>query len=214
MNPIVAVIFDFDGVIVDTEQFHAEAWYKTFLGRGLAVSKKECLPAIELEDHLFAAQIFSRLQLKDEPKAWVCKKQEIFQDLLGQVKIYPGLINLVQALVPQYRLAIVSSAWTANIETVIQNAGLKEFFTVLIGKEDVALHKPAPDGYLKAAQLLGVKPQSCTVFEDSATGISSAKAAGMRCIGVAHRGNPEQLKQADRIVPNLVNTADLLNLIC
>ena len=207
-----AVIFDFDGVIVNTEQFHADAWYKTFQEQGLPVSRADCLPAVELEDHLFATQALNRLAIQDDPKAWVRLKQLIFQTLLDQVQIYPGLIDLAQALAPRCQLAIVSSAWVENIEKVIKRAGLFDLFRVLVGKEDVVAHKPAPDGYLLAARRLGVNPKDCTVFEDSPTGIRSAKAAGMRCIGVAHRGNPEQLNEADLIVPNLVDTAYLLKL--
>ncbi len=208
-----AVIFDFDGVIVNTGQFHADAWYKTFRDQGLVLSLKDCLPAVELEDHLFAAQVLNRLAIKDDPKVWVKQKQLVFQTLLDQVQIYPGLIELAQALAPRCQLAIVSSAWVENIAKVIKRAGLFDSFRVLVGKEDVTVHKPAPDGYLLAARRLGVSPRDCTVFEDSPTGIRSAKAAGMRCIGVAHRGNPKQLKEADLIVPDLMDTAHLLKLI-
>ncbi len=208
-----AVIFDFDGVIVNTEQFHANAWHKTFKDQGLPVSREDCLPAVELEDHLFAAQVLDRLAVKDDPRAWVRQKQLVFQTLLDQVQIYPGFSELAQALAPQCQLAIVSSAWVENIEKVIKRAGLFDLFRVLIGKEDVTAHKPSPEGYLLAARRLGVSPKDCVVFEDSPTGIRSAKAAMMRCIGVAHRGNPKQLKEADLIVPNLVDTAYLLKLI-
>lgn len=208
-----AVIFDFDGVIVNTEQFHADAWHKTFQDQGLPVSREDCLPAVELEDHLFAAQLLDRLAIKDDPRAWVRQKQLVFQTLLDQVQIYPGFIELAQALAPHFKLAIVSSAWVENIAKVIKRADLFDSFHVLIGKEDVVAHKPAPDGYLLAARRLGANPEHCTVFEDSPTGIRSAKAAGMRCIGVAHRGKPGQLKEADMIVPDLVDTACLLKLI-
>ncbi|MGI6648305.1 MAG: HAD family hydrolase [Bacillota bacterium] len=208
-----AVIFDFDGVIVDTQQFHADAWEKTFQEHGLTVSREQCLPAIELEDHVFAAGLLKSLGCEEDPRKWVYRKQFVFRTLLSQIKIYPGVIQLVQQLAPHFKLAIVSSAWIENIETVTRSAGIIHLFTILVGKETVSIHKPAPDGYLKAAKLLGIEPQNCTVIEDSPSGIRSAKAAGMRCIGVAHRNNLEQLKEADLVVPNLIETEAVLKLI-
>ena len=208
-----AVIFDFDGVIVDTQQFHADAWEKTFQEHGLTVSREQCLPAIELEDHVFAAGLLKSLGWEEDPRKWVYRKQLVFRTLLSQIKIYPGVIELVQQLAPHFKLAIVSSTWLENIVTVTRSAGITHLFTILVGKETVSIHKPAPDGYLKAAKLMGIEPQYCTVIEDSPSGIRSAKAAGMRCIGVAHRNNLEQLKEADLIVPNLIDTEAVLKLI-
>ena len=208
-----AVIFDFDGVMVDTESYHAEAWEITFRNQGLAVTREQCFPAVELEDHVFVSAVLQDLGIKADPREWVREKQAVFRQLLDQIKVYPGVVELVQALALKYPLAIVSSAWTENINTLIHQVGLKSHFSVIVGKETVSVHKPAPDGYLKAAELLKLPPSNCVVLEDSPSGIRSAKAAGMKCIGVAHRQNPEQLQEADHVVPNLVNTQNLLQLL-
>lgn len=214
MDAKPAVIFDFDGVLFDTDTLHAQSWLKTFQAGGLSVTYQDCLPAIKMEDHHFAQQIFTGLGLTEQPAEWVRRKQDVYRDMFRQkLRIFPGAAALVERLAGRYPLAIVSSTWRENQELATTAAGIREFFQFFVGKEDVTSYKPDPEGYLTAARLLRTTPAHCFVFEDSPRGIAAAKAAGMKCCGVAHKRDVKELAAADLVVPNLLDTDRLVQLV-
>ena len=99
--------------------------------------------------------------------------------------------------------AIVSSTPRANIEVMLQSLGLWEMFEVIVGEEDATRGKPDPEGFLTAAQRLGVPPEACVVIEDAPEGIAAGKAAGTRCIGVTTTRPADRLSEADLVVDTL-----------
>lgn len=180
-----AVIFDVDGVLVDSEGMSCGAWLPVLGRRGIAVRLadienfigqsdravldhfRRLYPAADLGDHLI-----------DE------KEQEFFEAARGRLRAFPGLKPVLRKLesgaVP---LAVASSGRHRKIRFSLRTAGLEGFFDVVCSASDVARGKPAPDLFLRAAGLLGVEPGTCSVVEDSVPGIAAAKAAGMQALG-------------------------------
>ena len=109
------------------------------------------------------------------------------QLLKNSPRLFPGVVELIQRLRGSARLAVVSSTWRENIQTVLAVTGLADSFDVIVGKEDVTMVKPAPDAYQLALKRLRLVARSTVAVEDSSTGPTSARAAGIRVIAVGHR---------------------------
>ena len=205
MMPTLAVLFDFDGVIADTENVHIAAWERTFGLMGWAVSPEDCALAAELDDRAFLRGLFDAKNVDNgDVEGWVARKQETTLAMLRDCpRVYPGARELATLMAREARLAIVSTTWRANIETVLDASGLRESFRTIVGKEDVTRPKPDPQGYRLALKLLKVKPEDALALEDSATGLAAARAAGLRAIAVGHRSPPGPWCEGFEFVPNL-----------
>ncbi|WP_435021506.1 HAD family hydrolase [Tundrisphaera sp. TA3] len=187
--PTRAVLFDFDGVIADTENVHVAAWQRTFGALGWDESEEACLRAMEVDDRQFLAEVFARRGIEGgDVEGWVRRKQDLTLSLLADApRIYPGVAELVARLKEYARLAVVSTTWRANVEAVLRSAGLLDVFPIIIAKEDVAAPKPDPEGYRLALARLGLDAEDAAALEDSPTGLAAARAAGLRAVAVGHR---------------------------
>lgn len=187
--PPRAILLDFDGVIAETENHHVVAWQRTLSALGWLVADEVAARSAEVDDREFLVDLFTERGVPtDRVDDWVARKQELTVQLLGLApRVYPGIVELVEALRHKARLAVVSGTWRANIAAVLGAAGLTGAFDAIIGKEDVKLRKPDPEAYLVALKKLRLSPRSAVAIEDSPTGLSSARAAGIRCIAVGHR---------------------------
>jgi beta-phosphoglucomutase len=208
-----AVVFDFDGVIVDSEPLHFQALRESLLPEGIAISRDEYYArylafddrgAIRrvLEDHGIVADV-------DRLDRIARRKVSGFAGVLEHVTFFPGVRELVRALAAEVPLGIASGARHAEIDEILTAGGLRGPFSVIVGADDVARTKPDPAPYLAAARQLGafapgLTPGDCLAFEDSVPGIASAVAAGMRVVGVAHSYPPATLRTAHRVVESLV----------
>jgi beta-phosphoglucomutase-like phosphatase (HAD superfamily) len=208
-----AVVFDFDGVIVDSEPLHFQALRESLLPEGIAISRDEYYArylafddrgAIRrvLEDRGIAADV-------DRVERIAGRKVGGFAGVLEHVTFFPGVRELVRALAAEMPLGIASGARHAEIDEILTAGGLREPFSVIVGADDVPRTKPDPAPYLTAARELGafapgLTPGQCLAFEDSLPGIASAVAAGMRVVGVAHSYPPAALRTAHRVVESLV----------
>ena len=190
--PPRAVLFDFDGVLADTENLHVAAWERTFGAMGWSVDPEACARAAEEDDRAFLAGVFGgRGVLDGDVEGWVRRKQALTVAMLADSpRVYPGVERLVRRLAGSCRLAVVSGTWRENVEVVLRAAGLAEAFAFVVGKEDVEAPKPDPAGYRLALGRLGLKPSQVIALEDSATGLAAARAAGLRPVAVGHR-HPE-----------------------
>jgi HAD superfamily hydrolase (TIGR01509 family) len=185
-----AFLFDFDGVIAETENHHVAAWQRTLSFMGVQVPDEVAMRAADVDDHEFLTDVFAERGIPaDKLDAWVRRKQELTVELLRHApRVYPGVVEVVRALRGRARLAIVSGTWRENIEAVLQAAGLADAFDLIVAKEDVTRRKPDPEAYLLALKKLRRSPRSVLVLEDSPSGISSARAAGIdRIVAVGHR---------------------------
>lgn len=181
-----AAIFDVDGLLVNTEPLHAEAFVRTFADFGLSLTIEEFRQAITLGGGN-TRQL--HLSLGGDSAKWdevIATKHAAFAPLLEQKgRVMPGVVELLQSLreagVPT---AVATSARRRSLEIIGERFGLLRYFDASVTYEDVRVDKPEPDAFLLAASQLGAQPSHCVVFEDSARGVLAANRAGMKCVAV------------------------------
>jgi beta-phosphoglucomutase family hydrolase len=199
-----AVLWDLDGVLVDSTRFHYEAYRKLLAECGREIGFDEFRNLFGLRNDAILRRLFGELP-PAEVQRLADRKEEFFRELIaGKVEALPGAAGLARRLreagVP---MAIVSSTPRANIDLILGSLGLADAFDTVIAAEDARRGKPHPEGFLAAAERLDLPPQDCVVLEDAPEGIEGGKAAGMRCIGVATTRPPERLSEADLVVGGL-----------
>jgi HAD superfamily hydrolase (TIGR01509 family) len=187
--PPTAVLFDFDGVIADTENHHIAAWQRTLSALGWQVPDEVAARAAEVDDREFLRGLFAQQGIDDgDLDGWVRKKQVLTIALLhDSPRVYPGVIELVAGLRGRARMAVVTGTWRENVESVLSGVGLSNAFDLIVAKEDVAAVKPHPEAYLLALRKLNVPGALALAIEDSPAGLTAARAAGIGCIAVGHR---------------------------
>jgi beta-phosphoglucomutase len=207
-----AAIFDFDGVIVNSEPLHYRALRDSLVPEGFTITPEEYEQQylaytdreairIALETHGQPAD-GARVELVAERKA------RLFDAIIGEVAFFDGSRELVRELASQMPVAIASGALRGEIEHILSVGGLREAFATIVGADDVSQGKPHPEPYLTAmahlqADTPGLRAAECLVIEDSMAGIAAGLAAGMRVLGVAHSYPPEKLSAAHKVVPSL-----------
>jgi HAD superfamily hydrolase (TIGR01509 family) len=211
--PLEAAVFDFDGVLVDSEPLHFRALRDALRTEGVSITEGEYWSIYLAYDDRGAI----RLALEqhgvpvdaDRVERLAAAKVERFAALLPEVAVFPGARELVRALAAEVPLAIASGARHEEIVKVLGATGLADAFGVVVGAEDAPRTKPDPAPYAEAARLLRARvpalaPGDCLAIEDSMPGIASARAAGMKVLGVAHSYPAEKLTAAHRVVDSLV----------
>lgn len=209
-----AVIFDFNGIIVDDEPIHFELFQKVFAEEGIDLTKDAYYARyLGFDDRgAFSFGYHEHQRELSDAKlvALIERKAVYYQDAIrNQVAIFPGVKALVASLADQLPLAVASGALRNEIETILATAGLIQHFRVIVSAEDVERGKPEPDIFLKALAALngqGVKPiqpSECVVIEDSKEGIKGARRAGMKCLAVTNSHPAELLGEANTIVTSL-----------
>jgi beta-phosphoglucomutase len=200
-----AILWDLDGVLVNSMDFHYRAYSEVLAQRGVKLSREKYLKEmIGLRNYTILRRVLGDLP-GEEILRLAEQKEEAFRRLVrGQVKPLPGAAELVRrAGDERIKQAIVSSTPRANIELMLQSLGLYECFEVIVGEEDAERGKPDPEGFRVAASRLVILPAGCVVVEDAPEGIAGGKTAGMRCIGVTTTRPAEKLSQADLVVESL-----------
>jgi len=205
---IKAIIFDLDGVIVDTAVFHYQAWKKlaNSMGFDLTETQNERLKGISrLESLDILLEIGKTDAISDEEKQQLAtSKNEWYRENILKMTpkdILPGVKNFLQELKKaHYKIAIGSSS--KNAGTILERIGLENYFDAVVDGTKISRSKPDPEVFLKGAQELNIPPEQCLVFEDAESGIEAAKNAGMKTIGV---GKPENLPKADKVIPGFQN---------
>jgi beta-phosphoglucomutase len=187
--PARALLFDFDGVIADTENIHIAAWQRVFGMMGWEATDESCAPAVEMDDRVFLARIFDEKKIVggDVP-GWVLRKQKVTLDLMADSpRVYPGIAELLAWARGRFKLGVVTTTWRDNVTTVLRASGLLASIDLIVAKEDVVATKPAPEPYKLAVKSLGVPARSTVAFEDSPDGLASARGAGLCTVAVGHR---------------------------
>jgi len=210
-----AVLFDFDGVIADTENLHIAAWERTFAAMGREVSAERCKTAVELDDRRFLEAIFDEWDVEEaDVDGWLERKQDLTSALLDDApRLHRGVKELVERLRGRVTLGVVSTSRRRDIEAVLAATGLRDAFELIVGKEDVERPKPDPDPYLKALERLGPPASEAVALEDSPTGLAAAQAAGVRAIAVGHGRGPGPWAGDAPFLPNLEATETVLNVL-
>jgi beta-phosphoglucomutase family hydrolase len=199
MKIMYAVIFDMDGVLVDNAHYHERAFAEYFSQYGITLAPEMFGRGNEeLMAELFPNESEERRrELADGKEA--CYRQ-IYEP---HIKPVAGLVKFLEELKANgIPVAAGSSAPVENIDFVLDKLQIRDYFDVVVVAAMVRRAKPAPDIYLKAAELLNVKPENCIVFEDALAGIQAARTAGMKVVGVATSLPKDRLTETDRIVNN------------
>ncbi len=202
-----AVIFDLDGVIIDSEPFHWEVNKKIFRDLGIDVSPEEYQNYIGVSNTNMWAELKKKHRLPQSVKQLVALQVSGNIDFMQREDFKPidGVLALIHDLsMENISLGLAYSSPYTVINIVLSAFGIKRFFDAIVSGEDFQNGKPAPDIFLKAAELLNVSPGCCVVIEDSAHGASAAMAAGMKCIGLASGNSGGQnLTKANLIIRSL-----------
>jgi beta-phosphoglucomutase family hydrolase len=192
-----ALIFDMDGVLVDSNPFHIEKW-KALLDEHRIPYDSGQLPAQILGKRNDAAfRIFFGAALNDEDCRRLSEELETTfrRAFAPHARPLPGLGRLIaECHAAGLPMAVASSAMSKNVEFVVDALGFRPYFRLLVSGDEVRHPKPEPEIYLQAAARLGQKPQACVAFEDSFVGVEAAKRAGMKCVAVASTFPLEDLK--------------------
>ncbi len=214
MIQIKAVLFDMDGLMVDTEPLHLQAFNFALEKFGKYLTEEENTKRyIGTPDIDGARDMVARYNLPISVSELLKVKQDKSREFLKKsLNPEPGLIELLNNLKKNgYKVAIASSSSLENIKTVIESLGVKEVIDQLASAEEVKEGKPAPDVYLLAAEKLGVKPEECLVLEDAPKGVQAGKAAGMKVFAVPSQYTKGQdFSQADKVLGSLSEVFDLM----
>jgi HAD superfamily hydrolase (TIGR01509 family) len=201
-SKIRAVIFDMDGVLVDSEPLINAAAIAMFREKGLLVQPEDFLPFVGAGEDRYIGGVAEKYHFPlDVPEA-KRRTYEIYLDLVpSRLQAFPGAVEFVHACRDAGLLiAVASSADRIKVNANLQKMGLpREFWDAVVWAEDVENKKPAPDIFLSAAKKLGVRPSDCVVIEDAVNGVQAAHAAGMMCIAVAQTFPADRLQDADLI---------------
>jgi HAD superfamily hydrolase (TIGR01509 family) len=210
-----AIIFDMDGVLVDSEPFHVQIEKQQFELNNLTISEQEHHRYMGVASDVMWRDIALRhaLPLEVETLIEQNKSESIrFFSSLEQIPLMPGVKEVLETLHQKgFPLAVASSSFHEIIELILERTGLRSYFLQVVSSKEAGKSKPEPDVFLLAARKLGVAPSYCLVIEDSFNGIKAAKAAGMRCIAFTGPGaNPEAQKQADERISDFGQLLALL----
>jgi len=203
-----AVLWDLDGVLVDTAPFHFQAWQELFQSLGKGFAEVDFRRTFGLRNDAILGDILGELT-PTEIERLAQKKEELYrQKIEGRVTAIPGAMGLLRRLQQRGRKsAIVSSTTRENVRVVLGSLGLEGAFEAVVAEEDAPKGKPDPQGFLVAAEKLGVAASECVVIEDAPGGVEAAKRAGMRCIGVTTSRPRGGLAAADLVVDSLEEAA-------
>lgn len=211
-----AIVFDFDGVLADSEPLHLATLQEVLSALGVTLTREDYYANFlgytdeDVFRHLAARHGWDL----DAGKlaALIAQKSVLFDDAVASGNVlYPGAAACVERLARAFPLGIASGALRHEIEQVLAGAGLARRFRFIVAAGDTMNSKPAPDPYQRAAELHGVAPSACVAIEDSRWGIQSAKAAGMKCVGITNTYPASELSAADAVVATLSEfTEDLI----
>lgn len=214
---IKCIIFDMDGVLINTEPLHFQIWKQVFAEHGLEIQHEKYKGCIGSTNDFLLNLIYQNygVDFRNTPgiKERFCEiKDEYIRN--GNIPGIPGVPAVISALRQKgYKMAVASSSMQMYIDACTRIIGVNQYFDLLFSAESVPNPKPAPDVFLAVAEKIGMKPEECLVVEDSRNGSLAAKAAGMFCMGFANPDSGDQdLSAADKIFypfEKLIETANL-----
>jgi len=204
-SKLEAVLWDLDGVIADTADYHYRAWGDIFNEKGATFTREDFMRHFgQRHDTIIRFALGNDIP-PDEFKVITERKQQEYRRLVAEnIRPLPGAIELIKSLNNhRIKTAIASSAPLENIEIIIRGLGIEDCFQAIAWGTEVPEGKPSPQIFLLAAKKLGVEPGNCVVLEDAIAGVAAAKEAGMKCIAVTNSHPISSLRKADLIVSTL-----------
>jgi beta-phosphoglucomutase family hydrolase len=212
MAKLAGLLWDLDGVLVDTSELHYRSWQEALTEHDVELSRAEFRETFGMNNAGILRRLLGERYSAELYRQISEKKESAFRDSLkGNVALLPGaralLIAAREAGISQ---AIASSAPLANIQALVDELRFAEFFDALVSGAEMP-GKPNPDVFLEAARRIDAPASSCLVIEDAVAGVQAAHRAGMKCLAVTTTNSRQDLAEADRIVDSLeaVGVADL-----
>jgi HAD superfamily hydrolase (TIGR01509 family) len=212
MTPFRAIIFDMDGVLLDSEPLHNKAWETLFAELGHGHDH-----GLDFDNYIGVTDriLFRDFQQATRlPVAYEELRHRKFDHLVRflreQKPVFPELHQLLPDLRRHYQLAVATNSSHRFINIAMEITGLRDQFQTIVSGEDIQELKPAPEIYITAARRLGFAPEACCAIEDSPTGIRAAQAAGMKCIGLSTSLPAAKLAEADWVMKDHTEVRQLL----
>ncbi len=212
---IDAVIFDLDGVLLQTEELWDEVRETLAGDRGARYDEEAQRAMMGMSSPEWSRYMHEELGVPEAPEAIsALVVRELEARYRRRLPLISGAVEAVERLAERWPLGLASSSNRELIDTALELSGLDRLLRATVSSEEVARGKPSPDVYLEAARRLGVAPARCAAVEDSHSGISSARAAGMRVVAIPNASYPpgeEALAEADLVLPSVRDlTADAI----
>jgi beta-phosphoglucomutase len=214
---IKAVLFDLDGVLVSTDEYHYRSWLKLskeerfdffdheFNHQFRGIARMECVEIL--------TRASSRTFTREQKEELADRKNRYFAELLEAVspdELLPGALDALREL-RQRSIKVAVASNSRNTKTIIRRVGIEQYLDAIVDGHDIKNNKPDPEPFLLAAKRVAVPPANCLVVEDAVAGIEAARRAGMKALGI---GTKERLPNADIVVPDLsaISVEKLLSL--
>ncbi len=212
-----AIIFDMDGLMIETEHLQSRAFEQVLAEYGISpeLHADGTVHQVGVSAHDNFVAMKEKYRLDADIDELLHKKQKIYREILsGNITPKPGLLSLLEKLAQKkVTVAVASSSSVDDIMFILKTLGVEKYFTVIVSGESVPRHKPAPDIFIEAARQLNVHPENCVVLEDSQSGVEAAKAAHMKVIVVPNQFTKSQdFRSANVVVTSLekIDTAQIL----
>ena len=203
---IEAVLFDMDGVLVDSEAYIREAAIRMFAEKGYGVSEEDFMPFTGMGENRYLGGVAEKHQIPFELEKDKRRTYEIYADLVkGKLKPLEGVKEFIyNCIFKNLRLAVASSADPVKVHINLEEIGLdRSLFQAIVTGLDIEHKKPSPDIFLKAAELLNVEPANCLVVEDAISGVEAGKSAGAKVLALKTSFSAEELANADWVTDTL-----------
>jgi HAD superfamily hydrolase (TIGR01509 family) len=207
---IKAILFDFNGVIIDDEPIQLKAYQEVLQAEDISLTEQDYYGSLGMDDKRFVRAAFERAgkELTDEKLMDVIERKSAAHHRMieKELPLFPGVVTFIKAVSRHFSLGVVSMARRVEIDDVLKRANLRDVFETVVSAEDVEACKPDPACYNRAFLLvdeqrlkagrLNISPHECLVIEDAPPGIASARAADMRTLGVTNTVKAEALRAA------------------
>jgi beta-phosphoglucomutase len=200
-----AVLWDMDGVIADTMQYHFGAWHDILKTMGINVTLEEFRPLFgQRHDNIIRYALGNNLT-HAQIEALSDKKQALYRERVAKdIRALPGALELITSLNKnKIKIALASSATPENVDVIVDGLKIRDKFQAFVNGPEVAEGKPSPLIFQLAAKKLGALPANCVVIEDAVAGVTAAKEGGMKCVAVTNSLPRARLTKADLIVDSL-----------
>ena len=208
MQKVKGIVFDVDGLLVDTEDYQWKGWVEVLKPFGLTITREEYFQYAGKTGSIIEDEFVRKHGLKIKRGSLVAEKEKLLIDWFESENLRPMTyaVEAVQILagLPDVKFAVASGSPEYEIKLKLRKAGLSKFFSIYASIDDVKRGKPFPDIYLEAVRKIGLKPEECLSFEDTQYGLWAAKSAGLICLAVPSEFCLKQdFSKADGVFPNL-----------
>jgi beta-phosphoglucomutase family hydrolase len=200
---VKAAIFDLDGTLIDNNTYHLQSWLQYLKDMNREMTEEEYKANVNGRTNKDVIEYIYQRKMNDkEAMKYAHEKEAIYRELYAPyIKPVPGLLELLEKLrslsIP---MAIATSGIQVNIDFLFEHIPIRSYFDVIVNSAHISKGKPDPEIYIKTSELMKVPPVECLVFEDAVVGINSAKAAGMKVVGVLTTHKAEELSGADILI--------------